>query len=322
MTMNYKERSQFYFDLSVMLKSGIPISRALDLSRQKMKAHNRDVVDRVRHLVHQGGLFWEAMAQFPASFDPFQVNFIRAAETAGTMVESCQKLSRYFEMRRKEKRRFLVGLVYPSFLVHALILLPPIKYLFFSKLGVNYWGLVLPRLLIVYAAVGIPVFLWQRMEAGHQARKRLDRFKLSLPIVGTLVKNFAVSRVLWILSNMLESGIDAVTAVRSAAAGAGNSVIERRMLSHTYLIEEGRSLTEFFTATNLLDPDPLSMIAIGEESGSIPQTLMQSVMRLEESNTTRYRALLKILVVGVYLTVALFIAITIISFYAGMFNVN
>jgi len=64
------------------------------------------------------------------------------------------------------------------------------------------------------------------------------------------------------------------------------------------------------------------MIAIGEESGSIPQTLMQSVMRLEESNTSRYRTLLKIMVVGVYLTVALFIAITIITFYAGMFNVN
>ena len=305
-----------------MLKSGIPIARGLDLARQKMKPRNGEMVDRVRHLVHQGSSFWQAMSQFPGSFDPFQVNFIRAAETSGTLVESCRKLSRYFEMRRKEKRRFLVGLVYPAFLIHALILLPPIKYLFFSKLGVNYWGLVLPRLLIVYAAVGIPLFLWQRMEAGHQARKKLDRFKLSIPVIGKLTKNFAVSRVLWILSNMLESGIDAVTAVRSAADGAGNSVISKRLLSEVHLIESGRGFTEFFTATNLLEPDPLSMIAIGEESGSIPQTLMQSVMRLEESNTSRYRTLLKIMVVGVYLTVALFIAITIITFYAGMFNVN
>lgn len=319
--MNYKERSRFYFDLSVMLKSGIPISRALDLARQKMKPRNQEIVDRVRHLVHQGSFFWEAMAQFPGSFDSFQVNFIRAAETSGTLVESCQKLSRYFEMRRKEKKRMLVGMVYPAFLVHALILLPPVKYLFFSKLGVNYWGLVLPRLLIVYAAVGIPVFLWQRLEAGHQARKYLDRFKWSLPVVGSLTKNFAVSRVLWILSNMLEAGIDAVTAIRSAADGAGNAVVTKRMLAQVHLVESGRSLTEFFTATNLLDPDPLSMIAIGEESGSMPQTLMQSVMRLEESNTFRFRTLLKVLVMAVYLTVALFIAITIISFYAGMFNV-
>jgi type II secretory pathway component PulF len=320
--MNYKERSRFYFDLAVMLKSGVPISRALDLARQKMKPRNQDIIDRVRHLVHQGSSFWEAMSQFPSSFDAFQVNFIRAAETSGTLVESCQKLARYFEMRRKEKRRMLVGLIYPAFLIHAVILLPPIKYLFFSKLGVNYWGLVMPRLLMVYAAVGIPVLLWQRLESGHGARKKLDRFKLSLPVVGKLVKNFAVARVLWILSNMLESGIDAVTAVRSAADGAGNAVITKRMLSEIHLVESGRSLTEFFTATNLLDPDPLSMIAIGEESGSIPLTLMQSVMRLEESNTSRFRTLLKILVFGVYLTAALIIAITIVTFYAGMFNVN
>ncbi len=76
--MNYKGCTQFYFDLAVMLKSGVPISRGLDLARLKMKPRMAETVDRLRHLVHQGSSFWEAMEHFPGSFDAFQVNFVRA----------------------------------------------------------------------------------------------------------------------------------------------------------------------------------------------------------------------------------------------------
>lgn len=296
------------------------MARSLELQRQGKTIAVARMLERLQHKIDRGGSLWESMSGFPGYFDDFQVMFIRAAEENGTLVDSCQNLSRYYKMRRQENRRLLVGLLYPVFLIHAVILLPSIKYLILPQLGVNYWQLVLPRLLICYGAAVVPYFLWTRFCGTGRCRERADKIKLSIPGLRNLVMGLASSRIFWVLGHMLNSGTDAVTAMRGAARASGNSEVIRRMSHQLHVLEKGGSFTDYFTACRLFNMEQVSTVMVAEESGTLVESLLLGVQRLEAQNAGRFRTLIKVLIYGAYILVAVYIAYFVISFYMGHFG--
>ena len=103
--MNQKELSRFYHDLALFAQSGLTLERGLDTIKKGKKGFIFLMMDGVQYHIAQGGTLWEGMSKYSSFFDEFQVMIIKAAEESGQLVRTCKSLSRYFEMRYKEKRR-------------------------------------------------------------------------------------------------------------------------------------------------------------------------------------------------------------------------
>ena len=109
--MNQKELSRFYHDMALFAQSGLTLERGLDTMKKGKKGFIFLMMDGVQHHIAKGGTLWEGMSQYPTFFDGFQVNIINAAEESGQLVNTCKTLSRYFDVRHKEKRRLLASLI-------------------------------------------------------------------------------------------------------------------------------------------------------------------------------------------------------------------
>jgi len=318
--MTYKELAQFYNDIAYLWKSGIPPSRGFETMKQDKKGARFRLVDTLQYRVGRGEALADAMARFPRVFDDFQVTIIRGAEESGKMVDTCFGMARYYEMCHREKKRLTGSLVYPLILVHAAVLLPNLKYLLVPGLNKSYGAVVLPPLLIAYGLVGIGYLSWKKFFRSGRPRELLDRFFLRLPMIGKLLHGFSIARIFRILANLLNAGIETVQAARKAARTAGNRAVARELAGALHVLERGGTFSDYFSYSGVLNPDQWGVVAVGEESGTLVESLEQMVRHLDEENSRRFSAAIKTFAYLTYFVAMAVVAFTVISFYVSHFN--
>jgi len=318
--MNGRQLSRFYSSLTTFLMSGLTVERGLDTMKEGKKGPLLWMMDGLQHHIGRGGALWQGMSRYPKHFDEFQVMIVKGAEESGMMAPTFKKLGQYYESRYTAKRRFLAGLIYPIILLHAALLLPPLKYLLVENLNRGYASVVLPPLLGAYGIVGLAIILWKKHSRAGWLRRKIDGFVLDLPALGILARDVSLARAFWSLSAMLTAGVDAVTAARNAASAAGNTVIKRQLLDNLYILEIGRSFKEYYAATGMISSDQMGVVAVGEDSGALAASLEQMVQQMEETNALRFVMLMKSVGMLIYFIVAAIVAFTVISFYANYFN--
>lgn len=318
--MTNKDLSLFYNNLATLLDSGLSIERGLATMKLGKKGPTLWMIDGIHHHVERGGTLWEGLTHYPKYFDDFQAMIIKGAEESGMLVETFKKLSKYYETRHRAKQRFLASLIYPVILLHAVVLLPSLKYLVVENLNRSYWSVVLPPILIAYGIVGIGSIFWNKFCRSGPLRQIVDKAVLHLPVIGKLVRDVSLTRAFWSLAAMLTAGIEAVSAAQNAANAANNSVITQRLSGAIYVLEGGRSFKEYFAVSGMLTPEQMGTVAVGEESGALAQSMERMVRQMEESNTHRFYVVMKSVGFLIYFIVAAIAALTILSFYIDHFK--
>jgi type II secretory pathway component PulF len=319
--LNDHALSRFYDDLATMQHSGLTIQQALTIIKKGKKDSLFRVIDILGHQVSSGGLFWEAMAQFPQCFDKFQVMSIRAGEESGTLVETCRGLAQYFQMRHKEKRKLLASLLYPVILLHAVVLLPNLKYLVLDNLGKSYWAAVLPTLLTAYVIVGIGILSWLHFLSKGPMRESIDQIILKIPFFGKLARNISLVRVFRSLSGLHNAGIPPAMAATQALETASNHAIRFKLKGALSILEHCGTFTDYFSFSGTLSPTDLGIISVAEESGSFTASLNRMVLKLEDDTSRQLSTAIKAVGYFAYSIAAIIVAVTVISFYSQYFNI-
>lgn len=320
--MNNKELSQFYYNLSVIAGSGLTIDQGLITMKHGKKGSTLWMLDGIRHHVSRGGTLWEGMSQYPKFFDDFQVMIIKGAEESGSLVDTCKGLSRYYDTRHKEKRRLLAGLVYPVVLLHAALMLPPLKYLLVDNLEQSYWSIVLPPLLAAYGIIGIGYFIWKKFCRSGKLGEIIDEIILSLPLIGKLSRGMALARVMRTLANMQNAGIPPLKSAQQAAKTAGNSAIAWRLSTALPILEQGGTFTDYFSFSGVIPANQSGVLSIGEQTGTLVESLERMVLQMEEANSRHLTSAIKTAGFVAYFIAAAIVALTVISFYADYFNIG
>ncbi len=107
-------------------------------------------------------------------------------------------------------------------------------------------------------------------------RLRWDRFKLAVPVTGIIVRNAALSRITRSLAVALSAGLPINDTLHTVSASIGNSWLGQKMSSLSAGIERGESLSATAAHNELFTPLILQMIALGEETGALPELLEES----------------------------------------------
>jgi len=138
-----------------------------------------------------------------------------------------------------------------------------------SNFTINYW----PHLLGTIAVVAVAFSRYIRTGDG---RLRWDRFKLRLPIIGIIVHNAAMSRITRSLAISVSAGLPINQTLRTVSASIGNAWLGEKMAALSTDIERGESLSRTAAHSALFTPLILQMIALGEETGALPELLDES----------------------------------------------
>jgi general secretion pathway protein F len=321
--------------LGTMLGSGIPLTESLRAMIEQAQDRRSETVFReIREAVNQGASFADALEQHPAFFTDLYVNMVRAGEATGNVDVVLSRLADYLQYQRTIRRKVVSAMTYPvmmiclGFLVVTALLtfvvpkitemledtgqaLPtPTRILIAISDGFReYW--LLGALLI-----GAFSFFIERVYKKNEiGRLRIDRFLLSMPILGDVLLKQAVSRFTRTLSTLLQSGVNAVHSLEITGNVVQNRVISDATDHIRKRIVEGTDIATPLRATEVFPPVVTYMVAVGEQAGELEQMLDRIADSYDEEieiATERMTSVLEpIMIIGLAIVVG-FIVISIV----------
>ena len=109
-----KNLADTFFQLSLLLRSGIPLVEAIKIiSKTTKHVKVKNALLEVSARVSEGMRFSEALSRYPNIFDPMYVNLIRASEQVGRLSAVLADIAVYEEDKRKNSDKLTSAMVYP-----------------------------------------------------------------------------------------------------------------------------------------------------------------------------------------------------------------
>ena len=290
----------FSRQLYTLMRSGVPILRSLaGLIESSTSVALAKVIRSLKESLEAGRDLSSAMRQHPEAFSPFYIAMVRVGEATGRLDEIFLQMFNHMEFERETRSRIKEALRYPSFVLIAMVVAVAIINVFvipaFAKVYAGM-GAELPlmtrilmessRLTLAYgwyllAVVVLAIFSFRMWSRSTDGKLVWDRFKMRIPLTGTIVLKSTLARFARTLSLSLKSGIPAAQALSVVAEVTDNAWVASRVEGMRNGIERGESVLRTAQTAAVFNPVVLQMIAVGEETGSVDE-LMQEVADMYE----------------------------------------
>jgi type IV pilus assembly protein PilC len=291
--LNQKEVLNFTTQIAISLEAGVPLLTVLkDLGINSQQRKIKAVVEDIGRRVESGCTFKESLSSHPRSFSQLYISIVGAGESTGKLPLVLTDLSKLIEWQLDLKAKITEASIYPIVLFVAMIgvvsvlmavVIPKFEPMF-KELGV---ALPLATQLVLAASklwwvpfilIGVFVGLWLIIGSSAKGRYNLDKFKLKIPIVGDLMLKIALSRFCHTFSLSLRSGVNVFNALGIASEVTGNRFLEASVSKARDYVNVGEKIS---IALELAGKDSggkfpdiiIRMINVGEQSGSLAQTL-------------------------------------------------
>jgi general secretion pathway protein F len=315
--------------LATMLKSGIPLAQSLTALIEQAETPDIEAVLRdVREKVTQGASLADALAFHPAYFTELFVNMVKAGQAAGNLDVVLKRLADYMQKQNRMRARVKAALAYPfvMIIIGTLVVIGLMTFVVPKILAVIKAAgkgkaiLPLPTQILVMASNFVRDWWWAALIGAFLLwffyrgalrsegfRYRRDRFLLSIPIMGDLMKKQAVSRFAITLATLLRSGVPALHALTIVRSVVDNQVLARVVGEIHDRILEGADISTPMKKSGIFPPVVGYMISIGEQSGQLEEMLERIAESYDEElevATTKFTSLLEpILIVGMAVVV-------------------
>lgn len=295
------EKLVFVENLQLMLKSGVPVSRSMQiLAKQTKNRRFITILSALQHGVENGRQLNEVMAEYPKVFSDIFVNMIKVGEMSGNLEESLGQLGIQLEREADLRGRVRGAMMYPSVILIAMITIGVLMSIFvLPKLTATFkdFGGEMPAatkvviglsdfmsghaVLVIFALVMAgPAFMaLLRTDMGKQA---LYRLSLVVPGIGPLTVKINIARFTRVLSSLLKSGIPIVESLGVAGKSIPNTLYQEAIASSAERVKVGKPLTEVLAEHEKLFPFLIvQMLQVGEETGTLETILEQIATHME-----------------------------------------
>jgi len=278
--------------LSVLIRSGITLVESLTALIEQTEDENfKMILSQVKQEVNEGTSFADALKKHPSVFSNLYVSMIQAGESSGTLDVVLDRLSEFTVKQAKLKRKVISSLAYPFIMVIISILvvgalfifvipkitelfkkmnavLPPLtKFLIaVSNFMASYWYIIL---ILVF----LSIFFFKKWVVTKEGREKFDKFKLNMPIFGSIIRMNAIARFSSTLATLLKNGVPLLTAFKIVKNVVDNKVIEQAIEEAALAVKEGESIAKPLKKSGYFPAIVTHMIAIGEKSGQLEEML-------------------------------------------------
>ena len=284
----------FCFHLEQLATAGVPLLEGLnDLRESVENARFREVVSGLIESIEGGRNLSGSLAEYPEVFSKVFVSLVRSGEQTGRLPEVLKSLSESIKWEDELAAQTKKIVMYPAF-VGSIVLMVTfflMIYLVPQMTGfIRNIGQEIPlqtRILIAvsdffvgywWAAILAPILAWGGLKAAASynpaVQLAIDRYKLSAPLVGPILRKIILSRFASSFAMMYGSGITVLDAIRSCEEIVGNKVLENALRTAGQQIAEGKNMTAAFADLGLFPPLIIRMLRIGEGTGALDTALL------------------------------------------------
>ena len=294
----------FTKQMATLLNSGIKLTESLSvLSVQCTDVRLKNAITDIHERVVTGESFTDGLKDYGDFFDVVYVSMIRVGEVTGSLGESFATIANFMEKRQRVESKVITAMIYPVILILiclAAILILTIKVIPVIGEQIARTGQQLPwitrqlmnvghimtsgwLLVVIVAVVG---FVWavKRFLSTQRGAYLRDKFLLSLPLFGPLIKQRVVARFASTLSTLLSSGLPMAESLRVVAEVTGNSLMRKAVRQARERILAGADIATPLRDSGVIDPAIAHMVGVGEKSGEL-ETMLKSISENLEVST-------------------------------------
>lgn len=288
-----KELSELCRQVGTMISSGISLIMAMNIitkreNNPKLEKIYKDIYIKLQ----QGFTLSSALSAQGEAFPHLMINMIHASESTGMMDKTLIKLADQYDKDSKINAKVKSAMFYPIILI---IITIAVVMLVFTVILPNFLdlfeGMEMPLITKIMFAIS-DVIIQQghwiliiilMMIAGfsfllriEKVRLKFDKFKLSIPKVGSLLKIIYTARYARSMSSLYSSGVSMINSLNLAKTTINNTYIESQFEKVVRAVRDGSNLSTAIHDVDGFDAKLSNAIYVGEESGNLDDMLQRT----------------------------------------------
>lgn len=297
------DMSMFSRQLAAMLDAGIPVTQALStLAGQTTHQTLATSVRTIAEEVEGGAALSDAFANQRPVFSDLYCSMVAAGEIGGMLDKTLLAMSNQLHKDKQLKDAIKSATSYPKMvggmaiiicIVMIIFMVPTFKEMTATAEEINpvtqfiynlsdslraYWYIY------IVAVVAI-IFIGRAVIKSPPVQSFWENHKMKFPLIGELLTKTILARFCRIFATLLAGGVTAVKALDTAGPTSGSKLVANAVVNAIEQIENGRTIHESLDESGLFPPMLVSMIAIGEEAGTLP-TMLDKVAEFYEEDVT------------------------------------
>lgn len=288
----------FTRQLATLIDADVPLVDSLNtIAEQTDNISFRKILKEVANAVDAGSSLSDALSKYSHVFSKFYISLVRSGETAGKLHEVLRYLADYLENQADIKSKTTGALIYPFFLLIAIIAVfivlffgfpilqvPPVIPQILSvvrEAGIEDLPITTKALLLINDAVTNYWYVWiiiiliigiwfYNYINTPQGRINFDKFKLKLPFLKKAIKGVYLARLAETLSTLIKAGVPILESLEITSYVVGNKAYQNILLETKDKVSKGSSISEVFAKyPEIIPPLITQMITIGEKTGKM-----------------------------------------------------
>lgn len=338
-TVKPRAVTAFLAELSLMLRSGLPLIEALDLASQDIPAGLARTIKNVRAAVIDGASFVQALEKHGEVFGPEIIAMARVAEATGDLEGVLKAVALQRERSHALAEKVGGALRYPAFLIVTAVLV----LLFFLLhvipqftgvvadmhgdpgalvsfvFGLSNWLVAHEDVLLISAGVALSAgFVCWRIA---KIRTAMISFLANLPFIRGIWRTRRAAVFLSNLAVLISQGVPMTAALKVLESVVGSDGAAA-LAKLTDSVRQGGRLYEGAAAVDLLPSVAVRMLRIGEETGELAKVAAEAGALYSHKLEQRLEKLSAIVGPAAILAIAFLIGGMMVAIMSTIVSVN
>lgn len=317
----------FTEELSDMLGAGLQLEPALKSMENRQELGSlKEVSQRIRTIVRDGVNFSVALKKVSPSFGPLYCSLAAAGEASGALDTILKRQAHYLKTLAELQSRLILAMIYPAFLilvglgvgvVFITTLIPQLTELIKSTPGGKIpWAIAMMMgfadfvkswwIVVTLAVVGGFLFFkaWKDNEAN---KPKWDEMKLTMPLVGAVISSRFYVQFLETMANLVGNGLPLLRALELSRDATQNLSLRGQLNNVIDQVGDGRAFSKAMIRSGTFPPLLIDMIAVGEQTGKIDQSLRRAAERYDKELDKDLQRIMALIMPSVLIMMALLI---------------
>lgn len=327
--------------LASLLRSGVPILRALSIMLEQTQSRGLQEVLRTIHAcVKEGSTFSLALSRFPKAFPPLYIALIRTGEDSGGLPDALVRIAEYRKKQEEMASRMRLAMAYPllmgivgcaTVVFMLTFVMPRLMTMYVSM----QQALPLPTRIVLSVSQGLRTYwVWIAVSLAallffftQQSRSKAGKFtasifKLKMPLFGKYLLKAELARFCRTLELLIKSGIPILKALEISIPVLDNELIKQQLSRSHKELEQGGSFGKSLKAAVFFPLFMTNLIAIGEESGKLNDALGEVANSYERETDETLQVLSSLLEPLMILVMGSIVGFLVIAMLLPIFEIN
>lgn len=317
----------FTEELSDMLGAGLQLEPALKSMENRQELGSlKEVSQRIRQIVRDGVNFSVALKKVSPSFGSLYCSLAAAGEASGALDTILKRQAHYLKTLSELQSRLILAMIYPAFLifvglgvgvVFVTTLIPQLTELIKSTPGGKIpWAIGMMMVFadfmkswwIALLFIIIALFLFFKAWKDNEAnRPKWDEMKLTIPLIGSVISSRFYVQFLETMANLVGNGLPLLRALELSRDATQNLSIRRQLNGVIEQVGDGRAFSKAMIRSGSFPPLLIDMIAVGEQTGKIDQSLRRAAERYDKELDKDLQRIMALIMPSVLIMMALLI---------------